>query len=576
MAAASGRLHRSSDASNVPAVSGDPPSRRSLTLSSASSIASSIASRLGSSIGRRQQQQQDQPSSQSQSLQNTADNIHSSNLGFDSAGGGSPKSSSSVSRARQRNASSRSSLSGSRRTSSLSDAGSSLGGGVDEPDTQLDFAIDDIDTTPRLNPARHKEAPGSEESATSNSKTAGHEDDLGHSILPEPALTSRSSLSDAGSKRISVPSQHSAGSTYASSLEDASSAGACDIGVKAGTSGHAATIPDSRTSSVMTSPSPTSARSSFGGVSPSGTGKMKQHSGQEPGHGHGSFAHPHHTSSHHHPLHTSHHHVSHVLDVIKQRQPFSSISSSRQQSDATATVSLETGAVSAATAGAGTGAVAAAGGGGAPQPPAGASRPTQPDRSRSRAKRRLSSGTAASSHSPLGEKAGGGGGSGGGAGQGGSSGRASSEREELKPALFGVIGVCALDVKARSKPSRNILNRLVGKREFDVVIFGDKTILDEDVENWPIWWVLPAFISYTEHPFPMPGIRCLSWASISYAWHPLPVLGVHCLYWASPAYTGHSLPILRSIAYTGRTSRLRTEARNANKFGQRLSNILLF
>jgi hypothetical protein len=40
-----------------------------------------------------------------------------------------------------------------------------------------------------------------------------------------------------------------------------------------------------------------------------------------------------------------------------------------------------------------------------------------------------------------------------------------------------VIGVCALDSKARSKSSRRILNRLTN--DFDVVIFGDKVILDE-------------------------------------------------------------------------------------------------
>jgi inositol-hexakisphosphate/diphosphoinositol-pentakisphosphate 1-kinase len=87
---------------------------------------------------------------------------------------------------------------------------------------------------------------------------------------------------------------------------------------------------------------------------------------------------------------------------------------------------------------------------------------SQPARSRSRAKRRLSGSTGASSHSPSSDR-----------------GPHTREREEVRPAPFGVIGVCALDSKARSKASRNILNRLMANREFDVKIFGDKTILDE-------------------------------------------------------------------------------------------------
>lgn len=50
---------------------------------------------------------------------------------------------------------------------------------------------------------------------------------------------------------------------------------------------------------------------------------------------------------------------------------------------------------------------------------------------------------------------------------------------ELNNLYKDVIGVCTMDKKARSQPMRQILNRLLCFEQFEVIVFGDKTILDE-------------------------------------------------------------------------------------------------
>lgn len=67
----------------------------------------------------------------------------------------------------------------------------------------------------------------------------------------------------------------------------------------------------------------------------------------------------------------------------------------------------------------------------------------------------------------------------------------------VKVPSMGLIGVCALDVKARSKASRNILTRLQSN-ELEVVVFGDKVILDEGERGLPSESVVAKFV----------GLRC--------------------------------------------------------------------
>ena len=64
------------------------------------------------------------------------------------------------------------------------------------------------------------------------------------------------------------------------------------------------------------------------------------------------------------------------------------------------------------------------------------------------------------------------------------------------------LGVCAMDKKTRSKPMTQILDRLRAYGEFQIIIFGDRLILDDSipVSEWP---TVHCLISFTSKGFPL-------------------------------------------------------------------------
>ena len=69
------------------------------------------------------------------------------------------------------------------------------------------------------------------------------------------------------------------------------------------------------------------------------------------------------------------------------------------------------------------------------------------------------------------------------------------QQQQQEPPIL--LGVAAMDRKARSKPMQNILNRMLANKELNtqIIIFGDKVLIDEPASAWPIVDVLISFFS---------------------------------------------------------------------------------
>ncbi|KAL1104323.1 hypothetical protein V6Z11_D04G059000 [Gossypium hirsutum] len=58
-----------------------------------------------------------------------------------------------------------------------------------------------------------------------------------------------------------------------------------------------------------------------------------------------------------------------------------------------------------------------------------------------------------------------------------------------------IVGVCVMEKKAFSAPMRQILDRIKAFGEFEILHFGDRVILEDPIESWPICDCLIAFYS---------------------------------------------------------------------------------
>ena len=67
------------------------------------------------------------------------------------------------------------------------------------------------------------------------------------------------------------------------------------------------------------------------------------------------------------------------------------------------------------------------------------------------------------------------------------------------------IGICAMDKKAHSRPMKAIVDRLETYGEFEVTYFGDDTIMNKPIAEWP---ACDCLLSWHSDGFPLAKVSC--------------------------------------------------------------------
>ena len=66
------------------------------------------------------------------------------------------------------------------------------------------------------------------------------------------------------------------------------------------------------------------------------------------------------------------------------------------------------------------------------------------------------------------------------------------------------IGICAMDKKAHSRPMKAIVDRLETYGEFEITYFGDETILEKPIAEWPS---CDCLLSWHSDGFPLAKVK---------------------------------------------------------------------